>query len=477
VPVPLVILLVFALVQGLAWSAMTVPLNGPDETAHVAYVQHLAETGHGPDETRGTGIVSTELARALVELNVRPTLGHADGRPTWSAFRSVSEQLEHVPAAQRKDGSGPNSIAQNPPLYYAYEALAYRLSPDQSLFGRLFALRAATVLLYVLTVALAWLVAAELSPRTWVRFMVTAVVALQPKLASLAGNVNPDTLLVTLSTAFLLAGLRLLRLGPSVWRVCAVAACAGLAALTHGRGLFLAPPALVVVFVALLRARPGWGSALRAAGAGAVVLLAGVAGAYLYTRSSSGGGGAFGGEVGRAAGQSLDPAQFFSYLWQFYFPRLPGMGPMLGPPYGFRQLYIDSFFGQYANFEVGFAGWTTALLHAAAIAGIVILAVLVVTRRRALAARWPSVLFFAGTFASLLALLHISSYRDLQVGGDPLLTGRYLLPCIALLGIAVTWMLASLPARLRPPLAAMLVAGLVLLDVKGFLIDAARFYS
>jgi hypothetical protein len=256
-----------------------------------------------------------------------------------------------------------------------------------------------------------------------------------------------------------------------------VAACAAFAALTHGRGLFLVPPALIVVLVALLRARPGRWAAARAIGAGAVILLAGIAGAYLYTRSSSGGGGAFGGEVGRAAQQSFGLGQFFSYLWQFYLPKLPGMGPMLGAPFGFRELYIESFFGGYANLEVGFAGWTYQLLHALALLLVVVLVVLAVFRRHDLLARWPAVLFLTSTFASLLALLHISAYRDLQVGGDPLLTGRYLLPCVALLGLAIAWVTASLPARLRAPLAAALLAGLLLLDIKGFLLNAARFYS
>jgi hypothetical protein len=256
-----------------------------------------------------------------------------------------------------------------------------------------------------------------------------------------------------------------------------VALCAALAALTHGRGLFLVPPALLVVLVALLRSRPpGW-ALLRSVGAGAAILLAGVAGAFFWTRSSAGGAGAFGGEVGRAAQQSWDPWQFVSQVWQFYLPKLPGMEPMIGPPFGFRQLYVESFFGGYANFEVSFAGWTNQLLHALVLVGIAALIVLAIVRRRDLAARWPVVLFLASTFASLLALLHISSYRDLQVGGDPLITGRYLLPCVALLGVAVAWAVASLPARLRAPAAALLLAGLVLLDVKGFLINAARFYG
>src|SRR5262249_24242416 len=153
------------------------------------------------------------------ELNIAPNFGHPNGRPTWSDVRRVSDALKGIPEAQRKNGTGPNAIAQNPPLYYAYEAIAYRISPNQSLFGRLFAMRFATVLLYVLTVGLMWLVAGEVFARQWVRFLATAVVALHPKLASLAGNVNPDTLLVTISTGFVLAGLRLLKRGPSPARI------------------------------------------------------------------------------------------------------------------------------------------------------------------------------------------------------------------------------------------------------------------
>src|SRR4051794_5607301 len=59
---PVIALLVLALTQGLMWSTFTAPLNGPDEPAHVAYVQYLAETGHGPHNGPGSGSVSTEIA-------------------------------------------------------------------------------------------------------------------------------------------------------------------------------------------------------------------------------------------------------------------------------------------------------------------------------------------------------------------------------------------------------------------------------
>ncbi|HEX7297885.1 MAG TPA: glycosyltransferase family 39 protein [Solirubrobacteraceae bacterium] len=474
-PFPLAVLLVLALVQGLAWSVMTVPFNGPDEPGHIAYTQLLAETGHGPNSSSGRGSVSTEVARAEYELNIAPNVGHYDGRPTWSALARVSRALEHIPAAQRKDGTGPNAVAPNPPLYYAYAALAYRLSPNQSLLGRLFAMRAATVLLYVLTVGLMWLVAGEIFARPWLRFLATAIVALQPKLASLAGNVNPDTLLVTISTGFVLAGLRLVRRGPSPGRVAAVALLAGLGALTHGRGLFLLVPAVLVIVVALVRARPPSRVAVRQAAIATAALLPCLVTAYLWTRSNSGG--AFGGEVGRAAEQSFSPSQFLSYLWQFYLPKLGFMSPMLGPPYGYRQFFIDTFFGGFANFEVGFRPAVYDRLQELVFVGFVALLLAAVLRRRAVRARWPEILFLASGVVALLGLLHISSYRDLQVGGDPLITGRYLLPLIAAFGLAISWVIGSLPRRLAPWAGAIVLAGFVLLDIEGFLLNAQRFYG
>ncbi|MDP9317786.1 MAG: DUF2142 domain-containing protein, partial [Actinomycetota bacterium] len=282
-PAPLTLLLALVLVQGLAWSATTAPFNGPDEPAHIAYAQLVAETGHGPKKSDGTGSVSSEVARAEFELNLVPMIQHTEARPTWSALARVSKSLEHLPAAQRRNGTGPNAVAQNPPLYYFYEALAYRLSPNQSLLGRVFAMRAANVLLYMATVVLIWLAAGEVFARAWVRFLATAIVALNPRLASLAGNVNADTMLVTISTGFLYAGLALLRRGPTAWSVAGVGLLAGLAALTHGRGLFLIPCALVVFVLAWFRSRPGRAAILRQGVIAAACIVACLVVAYFWT--------------------------------------------------------------------------------------------------------------------------------------------------------------------------------------------------
>jgi hypothetical protein len=63
------------------------------------------------------------------------------------------------------------------------------------------------------------------------------------------------------------------------------------------------------------------------------------------------------------------------------------------------------------------------------------------------------------------------------MGEDPIITGRYLLPAIALFGVTIAWVIGSLPRRVAPWIGALLLAGFVLLDIEGFLINAQRFYG
>src|SRR3954471_5953617 len=226
-PRALVVLLVLAAAHGVAWAVVTAPLNGPDEVAHFSYAEYLAETGHGPNGAGGNGTTSTSAATALVGLGLQPILIHPEAKPVFSAVDRVEAQIAKQPAADRKNGEGPNPAANYPPLYYAYEAIIYRLSPVRGYLGRMFVMRLATTALFVVTVWLTWLIAAELLAATWARFLATAFVALQPKLGFGAGIINPDMMLVLASTGALLMGLRLVRAGPA-WRpVLGLAAFAG----------------------------------------------------------------------------------------------------------------------------------------------------------------------------------------------------------------------------------------------------------
>src|SRR5947208_1893488 len=83
------------------------------------------------------------------------------------------------------------------------------------------AMRLASVLLGVLTVGLTWLLAAEVTPRIWVRFVAAAFVALHPQLTFIGATINPDALLAAASTAFVLVAVQLVRRGPSPRRMLA----------------------------------------------------------------------------------------------------------------------------------------------------------------------------------------------------------------------------------------------------------------
>jgi 4-amino-4-deoxy-L-arabinose transferase-like glycosyltransferase len=469
---PLALLLVLAALSGLAWSVASAPLTGPDEANHVAYAQLLAETGSGPSSTQGEGPYSTQLDTALQALNLGPIVGHQEGRPSWSRLSAVSRQLDALPPAARKNGTGPNAVANNPPLYYALEAVAYRLSPDGSLLARLWVMRLVSVVLFVVTVGLVWLIAKEVFAATWLRVLATGLVALQPKLAFLCSTVNPDVLLITLSTAFTLAALRLLHRGPSPGRVAALALAAGLAPLTHGRGFFVVPVAVLVLVIVAVRARPPLREALRLGALAAGIVLACVAVAFLYTRSHAAG--AFGGEVGRAAEQRFNLNQFASYVFQFYFGPLPSL-QALGPPYGYRQVFIETFYGTFGSLEVNFGPRIYDALQVGSAVGLALLGACVVRRWDAVRRAWPVVMVLAALVACNLFLLHISAYRDLQVGGDPLITGRYLLPCVAVWAVTIAWVARSLPRTLGPALAGGLLACFALLDVGALALTAERF--
>jgi hypothetical protein len=475
IPLPVALLAAVALAQGLGWAVATAPLNGPDENAHAAYAQYLAETGDGPFKNVGTGTVSTEMGVLLGELNLGPILGHFDGRPTWTRVDRVSARLEALPDEARKNGSGPNSAAGNPPLYYVYAAVVYKLSPDRSLLGRLFAMRVATALMFPLMVVLSWLIAAELFASTLPRLLTAALVALHPKLGSEAGVINPDMLLFLIGTAFLLVALRLVRHGFTWGRVVGIGLLAGASAATHGRGLALVPPALLALAVAWWRFRPALRDGLlKGLAAGALMLFCAVL-VLRYTRDHAGGL-AFGGQTqGGASGFNL--REFLSYLWQFYLPRMTFMDPMLGPPYGYRQAWIDSHFGMFAALEVNYAQATYDKIQIAAGVGLLALWTTVVVRRRQLLAAWPAVVLCVSTVVSLLLVLHVAAYRALQQAPDPVFTGRYLLPCVALYGAAAAFVVTSLPRRVVPFAAAVLLAASALLSVGGIGLTALRFYA
>ncbi len=482
VPLALWLVLSVGLVQALAWNVALPAFQGPDESSHFAYVQYLAETGHLPTVTSGPTGYSTEVFKALTWFNLLAITGDVGGRPAWSSadLAEWHEIEREMPRGSRANGSGPDPVATNPPLYYAVMSIPYRMFVWLPLLKRLFVLRLFNALFYLATIALVWLIAGELfGPVRWKQTLAAGVVALEPQLAFMSAVINADNLLIALTTASLLGALRLVTRGPTLTRVLTASLLTAAASLTHGRGLVNIPVLATALVAAFVKYRPGLREAVKRGAAAAGTLCVAFL-AYLLFGRPSGSGSLYAGQVTQLnSGRGFNLRQFLSSIYQFYFPRLPTMRPRLGPEYGYRQVFIHTFYGAFGSLEVEYKLKVYDVLQVLSAIGLVGLYTAAVARWRRLWRSWPEVIVLLALLVTNLAFLHYVSYRSLLSNGgtDPLILGRYLLPMIALFGLAIAFTVGSLPRRAGVIVAAVILAGGVLLSLAGIGLTMARFYA
>lgn len=480
IPPPLAALLVAATLLSLAWTLLLAPLQGPDEHNHASYVQHLAETGDGPQWGQTDGQTHSDEAMALMEwADLHALIGGLTARPGWTEAEERAYE-EAARDARRDNGSGPNPVAQNPPLYYAYSAVAYRIGSGWSLPTRLLLMRLANVPLLLIVVVCAWLAVGQaFGPRRFLQTVGAGTAAFLPLVGFMSGVVNPDIALTAAYAAFTALALAAVRQGPRPALVLGLGAVAAAALLVHGRGLGVLPPLLVVGVLLALRAwrrmRPATMLAL-AAGAAALVAVGGAV-ALAYS-GGHGEGASIAGEVGNSAG-SGNLRGFLSYVWQFYLSPLVSMGPPPVGDYGFRQVYVETFLvGTFGSLEIQFPLWVYSVGQVVVILAMATLFAAIVRRWEDVRRHWRPVLVVASLVVSVLATIHAAAYADLSAGSpDPLLTGRYLLPLVVPLALAVVFVVDSLPRRVGAAVGAAAVVAWALLSLSGLALTLARFYA
>jgi hypothetical protein len=474
VPRPLALLLAASAILTVAWAFTTAPFQAPDEPAHFAYTQHIAETGHKPAVTGGNGLPdSSESGGALGMFNLDQLESTAGARPAWTKLEE--RRYGAILKTARKDnGAGPNPIAKNPPLYYLYQLIPYYVGSLGDLFDQLIVMRLASGLLILAAIVFTWLAAAEVFAAAWPRVIAAGCVAFLPQLTSIGASINADALLIAVWSAFTWMALRLVRRGPSTLAVLGLTGLAAASLLTHGRGIAIVPAYVATIAVAVIRARPSFGHVLPRL-AGGIGLLIVAFGVYRFLLAP--GAGAYGGELSLAPNGGLNLKGFIGTTWQFYFPRLPLMGPRAGPPYGYHQVFIETFFGRFAGLEVGYPASIYTLIQAACAAGLVGLVAAVVTRWDAVRARWAEITVAAALTVSMIGLLHLASYRSLAGTSDPLITGRYLLPLVTVFGLVIAFVLTSVGRRTSAVLGTLVVTGLFVLNLSGLMLTFGRFYG
>ena len=464
-PKSLAALLVIVVSVGLSWALVVPAWQSPDELAHFGFVQSLAETFTIP-HTAGAPQISSDVIGADRAVGAsRGAFWPAPAPPDWrrSDYRDYlsGEQAAHPPS--RSNGTGPSTATNNPPLYYLVAAAAYLVDHGGTAFGQLYAIRIFGVMLLVLTTICAWLLAGEVFGRRRLPQLGCAAVAgLLPMATFMSTAVNPDALVITWWTLTLWLGARVINHRAQPWDALWLCAATAAAILTKASSYALVGPILLALLFGWLR-RPAAERrrALAFIAAAGLVLIVPVL-AWVVLASHLGGLGIT--TVGSSPAHPFLIGQFFSYLWQFYLPRLPSLAPLrTTPDLPVYDVWVRQLTGVFGWLDVYLPAWLYPVAAVGA-AGLGLGSVALLTRlrqRRHLAL----LAFFALTLLALLVVLHVTEYRALITGGGPFLQGRYLLPVVSLLGLAVGLVIARAPARIRPPACALALTVLLVMQM------------
>src|SRR5436190_18956678 len=97
-PRPVWVVVALAAANAVVWSLLTPPFRGPDESAHVAYVGHVADRGVPPGGVGAVDRAQPELGPDY-DLVFRYLPFNVEGPPTWSATqeRELRRRLRDAP--------------------------------------------------------------------------------------------------------------------------------------------------------------------------------------------------------------------------------------------------------------------------------------------------------------------------------------------------------------------------------------------
>jgi hypothetical protein len=470
-----------AFLSAACWSVVTPPFQVPDEPAHFAYAQLLAETGRLPSSHYNT--FSREEEAVLRDLRQREVKWHPEVKTISSRLERLRLQRDLDLPLSRSDGSGAGVATSQPPLYYALEAVPYRLASSGNLLDRLEAMRLLGALLAGLTALLVFLFLRETHPGTpWAWTVGGLGAALAPLLGFTSGAVTPDALLCTVCAALFWALARAFRRGLAWPSAAAIGALVAAGFMTKLNFVGLAPGAFLGLAVLAFRgvpSVPGAGRRRRAFGPAALAAAIALGPACLYALDNLLGHRRALGLVSTAAGQAHGESIMAeaAYIWQFYLPRLPGMVDYFPGISTFRELWLDRIVGFYGWLDTDFPVWVynLALIPAALIALLFLRTLL--ARRAALRARLSELLVYLAMSVGLMALIAADARLHRLIDSTAYAEPRYLLPLLPLAAAVLTLAARGAGRRRGPAAGALIVVLFFAHDVFSQLLVVARFYG
>jgi 4-amino-4-deoxy-L-arabinose transferase-like glycosyltransferase len=432
-----------AVLNALVWSIIVPPFEVPDENGHYAYVAQLVQAGSLPHYIATSPDLSPREDATLEVVHAFRLPGWPQNpAPLTSADQHVIDAVERQDLSARGSGNA-GSASDNPPLYYALEAVPYVLSPSGSVLDRLALMRAFSSLFAGVTVFFVFMFLRELFPGTRRVWSVGALaVALQPMFAFISGGLNNDALLYAFAAMLFFALARMFRRGLDEHTGLAIGLAIGFGLLAKFTLLAFAPAAALAVLYGLWRARrDGRGPALRGA-AIAAALSAVPTLLYLALASRSVTPGGIGAPATTLTGAHTSLRAEISHIWQLFLPRMPWMAPQF-PRSQLWHTWFMGLIGRFGWLDTTFPFWVYVLAAPIAVALIVGALTTLARERKRLRRHAFELGVYVVMIGGLCVEIGVESYRTLVTSGGIFEQPRYLLS-----GLCIYAAIVALVARL-----------------------------
>jgi hypothetical protein len=465
-----------ACINAACWSVITPPFEVPDEPAHIAYVKQLAETGRLPTQN---GQFSNEEFIAYHDLKLEG-VAHDPAHHTISS-RAQQEELERdLLLAERSSEKGSEYAgvaASEPPLYYALEAIPYRLGAGGTLLDRIELMRLLSAAMGGLSALFAFLFVREALPRVrWAWIVGGLGVALVPLLGFMSGAVNPDALLYAVSAALFYALARAFRRGLTRRSAIVLGGVTAIGFVTKLNFVGIAPGALLGLTILSIRAARTLGRAAYVSLAIALAVALSPVVVYVSAHVASGAP-TFGIVSSTFSNTRMSLSSEVDYIWQLYLPRLPGMHNDFSGVFTPTQVWFKGYVGLYGWLDTTFPGWVyeLALIPAGVIAGLCARSLL--ARAGAVRSRAAELAVYGTMSVGLIVLIGADSTTVFPAVDAEYGQARYLLPLLPLVGVVLALAARGAGRRWGPSVGAAIIVLFLAHDVFSQLQVVARFYG
>lgn len=254
-------LLVAVFFNGLSWIVLIPIWQYPDEQAHFAQVQDVAELGKRPADKLNTSL-EIELSEKILGTE-RDDLGnnkftyHPEYKLNYSDsyFGPKEEEILNLPKSA-KSQLVKNEATLNPPLYPFLGSLFYKLFANGSLFERIYAVRLMSLIFFLTTIIVSFKIGQLIFPKSKILPLVLAgLIAFMPMFVFASTGVLPDPLTNLLFSLVIFLSLKILTRGFRVFEMLFSLIVIILGSLTRQQFLIAVP---IIAFPVAYRVLKDW---------------------------------------------------------------------------------------------------------------------------------------------------------------------------------------------------------------------------